>query len=306
MNKNDRESMSRLGPLFGGKQIEVRTGPEPAEPGARDVALWKPGNEPTRGSIRVGTSGYSFRDWVGPFYPRGTQQHQMLPYYAARFPTVEINVTYYRLPGPRVFEQIEKKTPRGFEFFVKLHGPLTHERTGDAADVEEFCDSVQPLAATGKYKGALAQFPFSFHNNDASRDYLSWLADTYTLRPLVVEFRHDSWNCDETYELLEEKALDFSCVDEPQLQGLFPPVTRLTGDTGYVRMHGRNEKTWWEGQGSERYNYLYSQKELQDWVDKVRELASQARATYVFFNNCHAGRAIQNARMMGELLNLSG
>ena len=302
--KDPRDPLSRLGPLFGGEQVTVSP-PEPAGPHPDDRLLWRPGDPSSKKKIRIGTSGYSFKDWVGPFYPEGTASRQMLPYYAARFPAVEVNVTYYRLPEARTFRQMETKTPGGFEFFVKLQKELTHGRKRDPADVEAFADSVGPLVEAGKYRGALAQFPFSFRNTAENRQYLEWLSGRYPWRPLVMEFRHDSWNREETYGLLENEGLDFCCVDEPPLEGLFPPQVRLTGETGYIRFHGRNEKTWWEGSGSQRYNYLYSQEELAEWVGKVRELAAQAKVTYVFFNNCHAGRAIQNARMMGDLLKLA-
>ncbi|MBD3337432.1 MAG: DUF72 domain-containing protein, partial [Candidatus Eisenbacteria bacterium] len=299
-----KERPGSLGPLFGGEQVEVPAG-EKSAGASPDPALWKPGKPGSKGPIRVGTSGYSFRDWIGPFYPRGTASGEMLPYYAARFPAVELNVTYYRLPGPQMFAQIERKTPPDFEFTVKLPAELTHKRPRDPQAVKEFLAAVQPLQDAGKYQGALAQFPFSFRRTPENRNYLRWLADAYPLRPLVVEFRHESWASEETIEELRRAALDFCTVDEPRLPGLFPAMARASGETGYVRMHGRNAKTWWGGNGSERYNYLYSQEELQDWVSKVRDLAQQAKTTYVFFNNCHAGRAVQNARVMGELLGLT-
>jgi len=301
VRKKKDASPASLGPLFGGRQVEVRTG-APTGPGTADTRLWTPGEPSSKGRILVGTSGYSFRDWVGPFYPPGTQTQNMLPYYAERFPVVEINVTYYRLPGRRVFEQIEKKTPDGFEFFVKLSGALTHQRERVDDDALEFVEAVQPLVEKGKYRGALAQFPFSFRNDAENRGYLDWLSRAYEPRPLVVEFRHGSWNVDDTYAFLSDRGLDFSCVHEPQFEGMFPPVARRTGDVAYVRLHGRNYRSWWEGSGSERYDYLYKQSELEEWVDKVRELAAEARVSYVFFNNCHRGQAVQNARSMGELL----
>jgi uncharacterized protein YecE (DUF72 family) len=252
----------------------------------------------------VGTSGYSFPDWIGPFYPPGISRAAMLAYYARRFPVVEVNVTYYRLPGPRTFQQMEAKTPPGFEFVVKLQKALTHDRPRDPADARAFLEAVSPLREAGKFSGALAQFPWSFRRRPENEDYLRWLAEVYPERPLVVEFRHASWHREETYRLLKELELDFCCVDEPRLPGLFPGVVRKTGRIGYVRLHGRNAQSWWSGEGSERYNYLYSREELAEWVEKIRQLAREAPVTYVFFNNCHAGRAVHNARTMGELLGL--
>src|SRR4029450_10582039 len=114
------------------------------------------------GRVRIGTSGYSFKDWVGPFYPAGTRPEQQLEYYAQHFDCLELNVTYYRIPDPKLLSGIEQRTPPGFEFIVKLHGDVTHARSGDSDIDRAFHDSVQPLLEADKMKGFLAQFPYSF------------------------------------------------------------------------------------------------------------------------------------------------
>jgi uncharacterized protein YecE (DUF72 family) len=252
--------------------------------------------------IWVGTSGYSFRDWVGEFYPPGIPQGQMLDYYATRFPAVEINFTYYRVPHPMTMVQIERKTPEGFRFTVKLHGDVTHRRTREHEVFAGFDRVVAPLREKGKYHGALAQFPSSFHESAENRDYLRFVRDALPDHRIYAEFRHDSWAREETFRLLEELAIGFCSVDEPRLRGLFPPVARATGDTGYVRLHGRNAATWFQGNRELRYNYLYSDAELEEWAAKIRGIAAQTRDTFVFFNNCHAGHAARNAGRMRELL----
>jgi uncharacterized protein YecE (DUF72 family) len=293
------------GPLFGGRQVTAGGGRR-AAPAAPEVSLWRPGDPASVPKIRIGTSGYSFKDWIGPFYPPGMRSGEMLPFYARCFPAVELNVTYYRLPTAAVFSKIEQKTPPGFEFFVKVQSDLTHKRDRNPAAVDAFLDAIRPLRDRGKYVGALAQFPWSFKRTSENQKYLEWLGGRFPERPLVVEFRHDSWMQADTFKLLKDAGLDFCSVDEPDLRGLFPPVARRTGAIGYVRLHGRNKRDWWTGQGSERYNYLYSQEELQEWIDKVRELSSGSEKTYVFFNNCHAGRAVQNAQAMAAMLKMEG
>jgi uncharacterized protein YecE (DUF72 family) len=252
--------------------------------------------------IHLGTSGYSFQDWLGNFYPPGIPQGQMLNYYAQRFSTVEINSTYYRLPHPKVMWQLERKTPPHFRFLVKFHGDVTHRQTRDAASFAAFARALEPLEAAGKFDGALAQFPFAFRDRPENREYLRYLRQAYGPRPLFVEFRHDSWARDESLDLLRELEAGFCVVDEPDLPGLFPPLVAATGEVGYVRLHGRNAREWWKG--AERYNYLYSDAELQEWAGRIRDLAGRTRETFVFFNNCHEGHAAQNAQRMGELLGL--
>jgi uncharacterized protein YecE (DUF72 family) len=252
--------------------------------------------------ILIGTSGYSFADWVGPFYPPGTRSPEFLPYYSRHFGVVEVNATYYRMPGARMLEQMERKTPDGFRFVVKLHQSMTHERERDPSVYRGFLSALAPLKAAGKYDGLLAQFPWSFRHDDASLAHLSALRDLLPEEPLFVEFRHDSWNRDDLAPWLEERRLGFCAVDEPALPGLMPPVVHLTAEDGYVRFHGRNEKTWWGRNGGDRYDYDYKEAELKEWIRKIGDLAQQARRTYLFFNNCHAGQAARNAKLMQELL----
>ncbi len=285
--------------------------------------------------ILVGTSGFSFADWVGPFYPPGMKSGEFLEYYSRHFDIVEVNSTYYRIPHPRVLSQMERKTPAHFRFIVKLNQAMTHERSIDPATYREFLEVLEPLKAAGKYDGLLAQFPWAFRRGPATLDHLSALRERLPDEPLFVEFRHASWADAAVMPLLRERALGYCAVDEPALPGLMPPVTAVTAADAYVRFHGRNAKNWWarprgegasgdrggasggsggapgearevsggaRGASGDRYDYDYSPAELGEWVKKIGELATQARRTYLFFNNCHAGQAARNAALMKELL----
>jgi uncharacterized protein YecE (DUF72 family) len=256
------------------------------------------------GAVRVGTSGYSFPDWVGPFYPPGTRRGAMLDYYQRAFSTVEINATYYRLPPPATFARMAARTPEDFHFMVKLPGAVTHQRDRSSEPVTGFQRTIAPLQAAGKFTGALAQFPFSFRRSSAAEAYLAWLRASFPGLRLFVEFRHRSWQVPETAELLASHRLGFCSVDEPDLPGLIPRWAQRVGEVAYVRLHGRNARDWWQG-GSERYHYRYRDEELGEWAATIEELAAEAQQTYVFFNNCHAGHAVINARMMEELLKLA-
>ncbi|MGH9194343.1 MAG: DUF72 domain-containing protein [Acidimicrobiia bacterium] len=255
--------------------------------------------------LLIGTSGYSFADWVGPFYPQHTRPSDFLSYYARHFDAVEINATYYRIPSIEVIARMERKTPPGFHFVVKLNQAMTHEGSQDADLYRSFRAVLDPLKSAGKYDGLLAQFPWSFKRSPENERRLSQLREQLSGEPIFVEFRHDSWIREDLAHLLEKSRLGFCAVDEPDLEGLLPPLTLLTAEDAYVRFHGRNARNWWSsGEPSlgDRYDYDYRADELREWVGKIRELADRARRTYLFFNNCHAGQAARSAKLMQEML----
>jgi len=264
--------------------------------------------------IEVGTAGYSYADWRGPFYPPGLPQSQMLEHYARRFSAVELDFTYYRMPSLRTMASMVRRTGPGFTFCVKANRAMTHERAEEPAEVSrafaEFLAAMHPLVDADRFGCLLLQFPWSFRPNAASTAYLRYCRELLADVPSVVELRNADWVSPEELPRLEalltELGFSFCCVDEPQLKGLMPPVVLATGPIGYVRFHGRNKHRWWQHEvASERYDYLYSQTELAEWTDKIRRLADEVEKTYVFFNNCHAGQAASNASQMMDLLGLN-
>lgn len=251
--------------------------------------------------LRIGTSGYSFPDWVGTYYPQGIARGKMFDQYVQDFETVEINSTYYGIPHPRVFESMQKKSPSGFDFIVKTHGSFTHERDQADENIPKLLEAVSPLRESGKLSGLLAQFPFAFRFSPASIDYIRDKNSRLAGIPLFVEFRHDSWLRTEVKEALTREGIGYSNVDEPQLPHLLPPESEATTATGYIRLHGRNAEKWWNG-GAERYNYSYTDDQLLEWVKRLESLREKANRIYVFFNNCHLGRAVRDAHRFMELL----
>ncbi|MEW5795441.1 MAG: DUF72 domain-containing protein [Candidatus Zixiibacteriota bacterium] len=252
-------------------------------------------------NIRVGTSGYSFEDWRGCFYPPDIDKGKMLDFYAGRFSTVEINSTYYRIPHPRVFENMVRKTSEDFDFMVKTPQSFTHRRNELGKDRQAFADALKPLAESGRLSGLLAQFPYSFKFTPQNLDHLSICRDAVAPHPLFTEFRHISWVNRATYDRLKAEGIGYVCVDEPELPGLLKPDCFATTDFAYIRLHGRNAEQWWDG-GALRYDYSYSEEELQYWRDKVNKIAAKVRSTYVFFNNCHMGQAVNNAAQFAAML----
>lgn len=254
--------------------------------------------------ILVGTSGYSFPDWVGRFYPAGTKNDDMLALYAKAFPAVEINMSYYRMPDAKLFERMASRTPPGFQFMVKAYKGMTHDPSEwkSGTICVPFRESLEPLEREAKFAGVLAQFPWAFRNIEESRRHLADLRARLAGVPLFVEFRRDEWNKAPVLDLLRRLGLGWCSVDEPQLPGLLPPDHHVTNGTGYVRLHGRNRDAWWKGDAKDRYDYNYSKDELGEWALKIRALLTKTDRTFVFFNNCYAGQAADNARVMQELL----
>ncbi len=253
--------------------------------------------------IKIGTSGYSFDDWVGEFYPPDIKKGKMFDHYLKTFETVEINSTYYRIPHPAVMANIEKKSPDNYEFIIKTPGLLTHKRTNINAPVEQFKECLRPFRETGKLKGLLSQFPYSFKYNQINLDYIKHTRELFPGIPYFVEFRHDSWVNRTMYDHFRASDIGYVAVDEPQLHGLLKPDLFNTTDTAYIRLHGRNEEHWWNG-GALRYDYDYSREQLNDWKNKIQKLENKAKKLFIFFNNCHLGQAVKNAQEMIQTLKL--
>lgn len=253
--------------------------------------------------IRLGTSGFSYKDWVGPVYPNELPSWQWLSFYAQSFDTVELNVTYYRLPTAKMVQGWIDRTPDNFLFTVKAHRGLTHERK--EPDFQGYTTSIAPLLESGKLACVLAQFPHSFHLNPPNLEYLNLLREGLGDFPVVIEFRGSEWADDQVFDRL--RALDFGycCVDEPDLPRLMPRTAVVTGPIGYVRFHGRNSEKWWRhDQAWERYDYTYSEEELKEWVPKIHDLDDQAPLTVVYANNHYKGQSVDTTRKLQRLLAL--
>lgn len=268
------------------------------------------------GRILVGTCNWA--DHKG-FYPPTLPPGQRLAYYARFFPIVEVDSTFYGIPKPEVARRWVELTPRDFVFNVKAYRSLTlHEREDGKpreATIEEerdFMALLEPIRSAGKLRGVHYQFPPWFTANARNMDYISRLPDRHPQDQLIVEFRHSSWaepgRFDAVTELLEEAGMTYCIVDEPQLgSAAMPPHQVVTSpNLAVLRMHGRNYKTWYKkgATSADRFDYLYPEEELLEWVPRIRAMADRAHEVHVLFNNNRSNYAVVNGLQMGKLLGL--
>ncbi len=184
--------------------------------------------------LYIGTSGYSYKDWVGPVYPPGTSSRDYLRHFSRMFSFTELNFSYYRMPVPaqiaRIHAVAAAENP-GFRFAVKAHRSMTHDRPSQATElrarVDEFRAGVMPLAEAGSLAAVLLQFPFSFHYTDDNRWYLDHVCSAIEGLPLVVEFRNSEWVRDSVRQGLSARGIGMAAVDEPRLPGLLSPEAGL-------------------------------------------------------------------------------
>ena len=253
--------------------------------------------------ILIGTSGYSYEDWVGPFYPQGMHKRDFLGFYATEFPVVELNFSYYTQPSASTLERILEKTPDGFRFAIKAHQSLTHKISEDfQEEVERYKRGIRPLAEAGRLVAVLFQFPYSFHYTLECRKHLKRLCEAFADLPIAVEFRGAEWQRDSVYDGLRKVGAALVNVDEPRLPKLPEPTEVVSSDLAYLRFHGRNEANWWTGDNVSRYDYLYGSEELSEWLPMIERMLAKAQLLLVIFNNHSRGRAIQNARELQGML----
>lgn len=253
--------------------------------------------------LYVGTSGYSYDDWVGPFYSRDIKKSQMLEAYSREFSFTEINSTYYSMPNVFMMSSIVKKTPEHFKFTVKLHSSMTHKRDADDQTYILFNESLKPMIDSNKLGCLVAQFPYSFHMNAVNMDYIKRIKDKLSIAPICIEFRNDTWNTGNVYKKLANDEIGFVCVDEPDIKGLVKQVGVVTSNIGYVRFHGRNVEKWYNHiEAYERYDYQYTEDTLKEWVPKINFLNDNTDFTFIAFNNHFRAQAVFNAKVLQQLL----
>jgi uncharacterized protein YecE (DUF72 family) len=262
-----------------------------------------PTDDPALDTIHIGTSGFSYADWRGTFYPPTIRDSQMLSFYADRFKTTELNATFYNLPAVPSLVGMLNKVSDDFRFAVKGHRDLTHYLDKARETLPRFRETLRVIGREGKLGPVLLQFPAAFIASPEHRDHVRWLADELKEQRVVMEFRHVSWMDEGTPGWLRELNAGFCVVDLPEVGWLPSAQLWVTAPTAYIRFHGRNTEKWRApATRNERYDYRYSDAELEDWVPKVAEMAEQAEHVYVYYNNHFRGQAPANAERFRELL----
>jgi uncharacterized protein YecE (DUF72 family) len=244
------------------------------------------------GSIRLGCSGWDYKDWVGTLYERDGSK---LKAYTSIFNTAEINSSFYSYPKPGLVLGWAAHTPDDFLFSVKLNRLVTHEKRLDITvrvedDVQRFCELMGPLKKSGKLACILIQLPpglkFSY---DLVESFLAVLPSDYHF---ALEYRNKTWLSDDVNRLLERYNITPVMTDGPAL----PKQEMASYDMAYIRWHGRGDRVW--------YNYRYSQQELEPWVGTIRELSEQVQVLG-YFNNHYHGHAPENCLDVLEMLGIA-
>lgn len=291
------------------------TQPDENRPAAADSS--QSGTSPV---IRIGTAGWSYKDWEGIFYPPGMQRRKVHPleYLARFFDTTEINTSFYGPLKPELAKLWTRKVaavnPR-FVFTAKLYRAFTHspiavmEPTSAATirptdeDEIQTREGLDALANEGKLGALLIQFPVSFKNTPLNREYLERLLRQFIEYPRVVEVRDSSWNNPDTLAEFARQNVAFCNIDQPVLGKSLAPTEHVTAPIAYVRLHGRNYDQWFDSENrNDRYNYLYKERELEDWKQRIENVAHRAQTTYVITNNHFESKAGVNAIELKSML----
>jgi uncharacterized protein YecE (DUF72 family) len=291
------------------------------------------------GRIKVGISAWTEPTLVksGWYPPGATTAEDRLRYYATKFPSVEVDSTFYAILNEKTVQLWVERTPKDFTFNAKAYALLTQhptpatrlpkdlrEKVSDSKanlyfkdlgpkDKESvwdrFREGLQPLQDAGKLGAIVFQFPKWFLPSPAAyrfmEDLREWLPDF----GIAIEFRQVSWMKEErrqrVLQFLKDHGFTYVAVDEPQgFASSVPPVVAVTAPLGMVRFHGRNRETW-EKKGirtAEKFRYLYQPSELRAWVPNLRDMGKGANEVHAIFNNCYSDYAVRNAEDLAQLL----
>lgn len=292
--------------------------------------------------IETGTCSWTEKTLLqsGEFYPKHIKTaRDRLMYYADHFSTVEVDSSYYAMPGENITSLWAERTPDHFTFHIKAYGALTGHGVAPGSlpkdilsripDEEKnrrfiyirdpgvleliakrFAAVLDPLKKAGKLGLLVFQYPQWFHYRSSNLDYILTCKNLMEGLPVAVEFRHGSWLVQEqsgaVFDFLEKHKITYITADEPQYGSLatVPFFPRSTTDTAYFRFHGRNTRNWLKKgiETSLRYAYYYSDDELREFAKSLKTTSRKTKKTYAMFNNCHGGFAVRNALKMRDLI----
>ncbi len=274
--------------------------------------------------LRIGTAGWSYKDWIGPFYHQPqSRDYDWLEFYSQYFNCVEVNSTYYTYVSPSTVRGWVNKVSHRDEFLftIKLHQDFTHKRKFTTENIKDFSKNLEILAKANRLGGVLIQFPYSFAFTTETALYVQKLSEIFQEYNKFVEVRHKSWSNPEVYQFFNQLDLTFCTIDQPQIGEAiqFNPV--ITNQRAYLRFHGRNKEAWLNSirsfgkekpaenpdeaykQQSLRYDYLYSPGELIEISQKIKEIYDKLKEVFVIMNNHPQGKGVANAFELIHLLN---
>ncbi len=266
--------------------------------------------------LYVGTAGWSYKDWVGSFYPKSQSKHfDWLEFYSNYFNTVEVNASYYTYIAPNIVEGWINKveTVDDFLFTIKLHQDFTHKKTYSREQIKAVKNNLDRLEKANRLGGLLIQFPYSFTMEKENANHLKNLMDIFSEYEKFVEVRHKSWFIQRFYDFVAKNKSSLCIIDQPLLGEAIDFRPFKTGENLYIRMHGRNEKAWKKSLGnfgkdqtyeqqSERYDYLYSPGELLEIEQSLDEILDTVKKVFIIMNNHPHGNAVANAFELLHLL----
>ncbi|MBI9101163.1 MAG: DUF72 domain-containing protein [Spirochaetales bacterium] len=259
-------------------------------------------------NIFIATSGYSYKDWKGVFYPKELSAGKYLAYYSKFFPFTELNFSYYKQPEERQSLKFLEETDKKFLFSIKAHQSLTHQPTATwKEDVKIFSGGIAPLSDANRLASVILQFPFSFKYTKENRIYLSNLCKNLSIEnsnriPLSIEFRNREWDKPSVISGMKEIGAGWIVSDNPELKGLPKGEMKWTSETAYLRFHGRNRENWWQGDNVSRYDYRYSTEELTEAAEAIKKMSGKVKRMFIAFNNHHKGQAVENALELKDLV----
>jgi len=279
---------------------------------------------------------------TGDFYPRGINTaKERLEFYGSNFDTVEVDATYYAIPDISVSRLWNDVSPEGFTFHLKVYGALTghginpktlapdlramvaqSQQKKDYVSIDKnspligciakrFIEFASPLYESGKLGVIVFQYPPWFFYNEKNIGFILENRDIMEGLPVAVEFRHGSWlnppdRAQKMFRLLDKEGIVYICADEPQYGSLATVgfIPEVTAQTAYFRLHGRNKQNWLKRnvQTASRYDYNYSNEELQQMIPAFINTQNTARQTFVMFNNCHGSKAVNNAITLKQII----
>lgn len=246
-------------------------------------------------AVSIGTAGYAWPDWVGPFYPENLPAERRLAFHASHFPFLELQSTFHRNPSPGQLAALADQTPAGFQFSLKVPKTASHEQS--VHDLRPFREAADELAAKHRLLGLVLEFPERFTDTPNHRDWVSRIATGLRPYPTWVEFRHRSWLRPRLGEWLRDRGMELATLDGPDSPTSFPRgAFDLGTQSAYVRLHPRTARAAVESPDAL----------LQEWIARTEAAPAEVESVHIALNNIHGFEGVRDALRLSELIRTEG